>query len=220
MLKFNGNVVNAEPVMKKTFQAGVCLGRNKSVNTTVAIPEEGTIVEFEFEYSGKGKGKAPSKGSKERTCFGRVTHLGGREWLEKINTDFCVLLTLPRGMKLPSWSEPKKLIDNSMLVANITVKVDHTATIRDQVAFKRFCTLPYEPELLDRVRLAFWSNPSKVPNMTDLTKGPAHSRSKNSKAYKAIIKDLKSTRNSNKSQDAILKAAAHMKSNITLVQGC
>lgn len=219
VLEFDGNVVNAEPVMKKTFQAGVRLGRDKSVNTMVAIPEEGAIVEFEFEYSGKGKGKAPPKGNKERTCFGRVTHLGGRGWLEKTNTDFCVLLTLPKGMKLPCWSAPKKLIDSSMLAANIKVKVDHTATIRDQLAFKRFCTLPYEPELLDRIRLAFWSNPSKAPNVTDLTKGPAHSRSKNSKAYKAIIKDLKATRHSNKSQDAVLEAAAHMKSNITVVQG-
>ena len=55
--------------------------------------------------------------------------------------------------------------------------------------------------------------------MTNLTKGPAHSRSKNSKAYKAIIKDLKATRNSNNRQDAVLEAAAHMKSNITVVQG-
>lgn len=78
-----------------------------------------------------------------------------------------------------------------------------------------------QPELLNPIRLAFWSEPSHAPTtVVDLTEGPAHARSKeNSAKYKSILRDMKARRESNESRDAVLMAPSEMQNRIAVVQG-
>ena len=78
----------------------------------------------------------------------------------------------------------------------------------------------FAPQLLDPIRLAFWSDPSKAPEEIDLTKGPARNHTDaNSKKYEDIVQKMQQTKPMNASQVRVLNAASKMKSRIVAVQG-
>ena len=220
VIRHDGKDLRPDPAMKDSFWAGVRMTRDPATGLKAAIPKEGDTVVFDF-FNGDAKGKEHEK-DKTSVCYGRVDNFGGRLWLDKTGTDFCCLMTMPRRsrLKLMTCPEAAKMEDNCLPLAKLMVKINREPAIRDQRAFKKFCDPQFAPELLDPIRLAFWSDPSKAGTITDLTKGPAHNRSNaNKKRYKAVIEEMKAARKSNKSQDAVLMAASAMRSNLTAVQG-
>lgn len=213
------NLVPA-PKMLDTYWAGVRMTRDPETGTKAAVPPVGTTVTIEIGDSGPAKKGREMFG--EHRCYGKVDSYGGRAWLETTGTDFVCLMTMPRRFNkdVKSWPTKRYLVDEKLPLAMVTVKVDRTTANRDKRAFAKLCSEDYAPGLLDPIRLAFWSDPSKTGTVTDLTAGPAHRRSDaNKDKYKQILQDLKQTRRSNQSQDKVLMAASSMRSNIAVVQG-
>ena len=208
------NLVPA-PKMTNTYWVGV-----RMTGTRAAVPAVGTTVTIDIEDSRPAKKGREMFG--EHRCYGKVDSYGGRAWLETTGTDFVCLMTMPRRFKIDVLSRPTEMyiVDEKLPLATVTVKVDRTTANRDKRAFAKLCSEDYAPGLLDPIRLAFWSDPSKTGTVTDLTAGPAHRRSQaNKDKYKQILQDLKQSRRSNQSQDKVLMAASSMRSNIAVVQG-
>ena len=217
VMSVDGKNLQPNTVMRSTFKAGIRLTRDPKTGGKGAVPPDGSIITIDF-YNGDVREGRPHVGSKEKYCMGRVDNLGGKEWLEATKTDFCVLMSKPSGMRLPS--NKTAFFRSDLLRARLRVKVNHTPAIRDEQAFAKFCDPKFDPELLDPLRLSLWTEPSKVPEATDLTAGPAHSRSEdNKKKYKKILRELKVKRTSNQSQDDVLMSASWMRSRIVAVQG-
>ncbi|KAL9071325.1 MAG: hypothetical protein Q9161_004341 [Pseudevernia consocians] len=217
----NGNSLQPDTLMQGTFQAGIRMRRDPVTGVKDATPEVGAIVLIEFDNGDPSKNR-PHESKKEDICYGRVTNLGGKAFLETTKTDFCVLMSKPRRskQKLRPSAEPQFASDEELLRATIRVKINLLPAQRDLTGFKKFCDPAYGPELLDPIRLAFWSEPSRTGKKADLAKGPAHDRSNaNKKSYAEIIDAMKAGRKSNKSQDRVLHAASAMTSNIVTVQG-
>lgn len=217
-----GKDLQAHPRMEGTLQVGVRMTRDPATGLKDASPPDRSTILFDFNNGNSAQNKSHET-IKEHICYGRVDNMGGKSFLEKTKTDFCVLMTMPRrfNLRLQTHLKPKYLTDEDLPFAKLTVKANHAAALRDEAAFAKFCDEKYAPELLDEIRLAFWSDPSRAPNrVTDLTKGPAHSRSNaNGRRYKEILEEMKATRTVNKTQDKVLKAAASMRSNMVVVQG-
>ena len=218
-LSVDGKSLVPDPKMKHTYRVGVRLTRDPKSQLKPVPPPLGSTILFD-PFNGNKQREHESV--KENICFGRVSDYGGKAWLDRTKTDFCVLMTVPRNMtmSLVFYGKALSKADNDLTPAKLSVKVNYEPALREKRAFKKFCDETYAPELLDRIRLAFWSDPSKVDDNTDLTLGPAHDRSEaNATKYKQIINAMKAGRKSNKSQDDVLMSAAHMKSNIVAVQG-
>lgn len=131
-------------------------------------------------------------------------------------------MTRPKKAKLRLKSYPgaRNLENRKLYPAKLKVKVSRTSAIREQKAFEKFCTPEFSPELTDEIRLAFWSVPNAAPKLTDLTVGPAHSRSDaNKEKYRQFLEELGKSRKHNDTQDIALNAASFMRSSITVVQG-
>ena len=204
---------------KYTYRAGIRLTRDPKTGLKDAIPPVNSKVEIDFRnYKGEQR---EHKREKDELCFGYVSSLGGKDWLEKTKTDFCVGKTKPRKLKTPKkFIDTVEKTDDRLPQAKIEVVVNHEASIREKKALAKFCEERYMPGLLNPVRLAFWSEPSQSPQHIDLTKGPAHDRSDaKGEMYKRLIKELKEKRPMNKSQLRVLNAAYDMKSRIVTVQG-
>ena len=217
----DGKSLHPDTLMHDTFQAGIRMRRNPKTGVKDATPEVGALVTFEFDNGDPSKGR-PHETKKEDMCYGRVTNLGGKAFLEKTKTDFCVLMSKPRRsrQKLYPFARPQFAPNNQLLRATIRVKINLLPAQRDLKGFKRFCDPAYGPELLDPIRLGFWSEPSRTGKKADLTQGPAHARSHaNKMRYLEIIDAMKAGRKSNRSQDRVLRAASAMTSNIVAVQG-
>ncbi len=100
------------------------------------------------------------------------------------------------------------------------MKVDHTASKRDIKGFRKLCDERFAPELLDALRLLFWSDPSKVSQQTDSTEGPAPNKSiENQRYYQKVIKELRAKGKTNASQYEALQAATKMHSKIAVIPG-
>ncbi len=217
----DGKNIQPDPKMKDTYRAGIRMTRDPKTGLKDAVPAEGSTILFDF-YNGNVNENREHESNDDNRCFGRVTSLGGRAWLEKTKTDFCVLMTRPRNFRQKLWSYPeaKDCADKGLLRAKLEVKVNVLPAIRDKDALAKFCDPKFEPELLDRIRLAFWSQPDELSSNIDLTRGPAHNRSEaNAKAYMDALEELQKEHPSNESQIRVLEAAANMKSNIVAVQG-
>ena len=218
-LEFDGRNLEADPIMRDAYQIGVRMARDRNTGLKHAIPEAGSIITFDFHNGTAKKGHETIKGD---ICLGRVEPLGGKDWLDKTGTDFCVVMSKPRRStaKLHPYAFARNVPDSGLTYAKLRVKINRTAAYRDMDALKKFCDPEFAPELLDPIRLAFWSDPSKTGIKTDLTMGPAHDRSEeNKKSYDRILIDMKRKRKTNRSQDDVLWSASHMRSNITVVQG-
>ena len=212
MLSAEGADIQIDKLLEHTLVAGVRMARDSNNVSRSAVPPIGSTIMFDF-YNGKPEENKEHETIEDRICLGRVDSIGGKAFLDKTGTDFCVALTKPRTRKIP-WEKatPK---------AKLRVKVNHEATQRDIRALKNFCDEKFAPELLDHLRLALWSDPSRAATETiDLTKGPAHSRSDDNKArYMQILQDLKANRESNASQDRALNAATCVRNKIAVIEG-
>ena len=218
-LTIDGKGMVPDPKMKHTYRVGVRLARDSKTQLKPVPPPLGSTILFD-PYNGNKQRDHESL--EENICFGRVSDYGGKAWLDRTKTDFCVLMTVPRNMttNLVFYGKALSKADHDLTPAKLSVKVNYEPALREKRAFEKFCDETYAPELLDKIRLALWSDPSKVDDNTDLTLGPSHDRSEaNATRYKQIINALKTGRKSNKSQDDVLMSAAHMKSNIVAVQG-
>ena len=218
VLDFGGKDANPnKDVWSRSVIVGVRLNRDPTTGLKDVAPPVGSNILFDF-YNGSQKEGREHQTIKENICFGRVDNLGGKAWLQATGTDFCVIMTRPRGLKLGS--DKKPVNKKTLPFAKLDVKVDRTAAVRDLAAFAKFCDEEYEPALLDRLRLAFVSDPSKTSEKVDLTVGPAHKKSEDNKQkYQRIVADLKAMGETNASQDAALQAATRMHSRIAVVQG-
>ena len=208
-------------LMRDTYQVGVRMSRDPETGLKDAIPEPGDIVMIDIYNGDKARGREHEV-VKENICFGRVGNLGGKAWLEKTGTDFCVLMTIPKKSKLQlkSYHDAKNLENRKLYPAKLKVKVSRTSAIQEQIAFEKFCRPDFSPELLDEIRLAFWSVPNAAPKLTDLTVGLAHSRSDaNKERYRQFLEEFGKSRKHNHTQDIALNAASYMRSRITVVQG-
>lgn len=127
-------------------------------------------------------------------------------------------MTKPNNLVLISYEDAKWV--KFLQQAKLEVKVDHTSGLRDLEAFEKFCDEEFAPDLLERIRLAFWSDPSKISEKTDLTQGPAHDRSaKRAKLYQKLIRKLKDSNSINASQERALQAATKMHKRRAVIQG-
>ena len=215
----NGTDMVPDPDFKYTFRAGIRLTRDPITGLKDAVPEEKSVVKVEF-FNNNGRGEhEPVENSIWR---GHVSNLGGREWLEATRTDFCVILTRPRNARkaVMSYRKSERRADEKLPLARLKVTVNLEPLIRDKEGIKRFCDEQYAPKLLDRVRLAFTSEPSRVPEEIDLTRGPANNRSDaNAASYDNYVNELKLKGAINDSQEKVLMSAKKMKSSIVAVQG-
>ena len=217
----NGNSLQPDTLMRGTYQTGVRMTRDPRTGVRDAIPEVGTIVLIDFDNGDSSRGRVHET-IKENICYGRVSNLGGKAFLGTTKTDFCVLMSKPRRskQKLRPFARPQFASNKDLLRARIRVKINRLPAERDLAALKKFCNSAYTPELLDPLRLAFWTEPSKTGKKADLTMGPAHARSNaNKKSYAKIIDTMKEGRKSNESQERVLDAASAMTGNIVAVQG-
>ena len=132
-LNVDGQSLQPSPAMKYTFWAGVRLRRDPKTGMKDAIPPVGTTIVVNFMNKGKGRSQGRIEDEQDQPCFARVHNYGGRAWLEKTRTDFCMLLTKPRRSKQDVWSvnEPKSMPDASLNLANLQVKVNLTPALRE-----------------------------------------------------------------------------------------
>lgn len=215
------DVVPDKSLFMSTYRAGVRLTKNKDGSKDATL-SNGSIIKTNF-YNG-------SPGVREHRVFdneiwyGRVES-ASKEWLDATATDFCVLVTKPRQSKQYT-SRPEKDIvrvaDQDLPTARIEVKVDPTAGKRELTALSKFCNERYQPELLDQIRLAFASDPSRAPpeEYADLTWGPKHARSEeNHQKWEAMMAQFEAGRRDNPSQIEVLKSASKMTRNIVAVAG-
>ena len=214
-MKSGGEVFQPSHQMKNTCMAGIRLTRDAN-GAKEAIPEPGSTISNADTTKRK-----PHERNQRELCISRVDTFGGKSFLEKTTTDFCVLLTMPRNHKFPLKNTSMLKPDHELAAAKISVKVNLLPAKRDAKAFRTFCNEKYLPELLDPIRLAFWSESSHAPaEVVDLTERPAHARSKDNKAkYQSILRDMKEKWESNESQDAVLMAPSTMQNEIAVVQG-
>ena len=204
-------------IWKRSVQVGVRMNRDPATGARGTPPPLGSTVLFDF-YNGNSAIGRKHEILKKNICVGRVDNLGGKAWLDKTGTDFCVIMTKPKHLSLSASDEAKSI--RSLQKAMLNVRVDHTAGLRDVEAFEKFCDEDFGPELLDRIRLAFWSDPSRVSERTDLTQGPAHERSaEKAELYKKLVDNLRDSNSINDSQKKALMAASKMHNRIVVVEG-
>ena len=217
----DGKDLTPDVKFKDTFRAGIRLKRDPITGLKDTVPPLNSTVKADF-FNGNDEEGIDHEAVKDDLWYGVVSNYGGREWLEATGTDFCVLLTKPRRFpwRPVSHKEAKNRPDDALPRVKITVDVNPEPALRDQKGIRKFCDENFEPNLLDEIRAAFWSEPSHVPKETDLTRGPVHNQSDaNRDRYKAILQELKSKRTYNASQEKVLNAASKMKSRIVTVHG-
>ena len=98
-MKSGGEFLQPSHQMKNTCMAGIRLTRDAN-GAKEAIPEPGSTIIVEFSNADTTKRK-PHERNQRELYFGRVDTFGGKSFLEKTNTDFCVLLTMPRNHRFP-----------------------------------------------------------------------------------------------------------------------
>ena len=210
-----------ESLFKSSFYAGVRMAR-RADGAKDAVPPAGSIVKMDFDNGIVNVRQHEVIDS--AIWYGRVEERS-RAWLEKTKTDFCVLVTKPRRGAQQKTFAPKGgafRTDIQLPRARIQVKVDPTAPDRELKALAKFFNPNYHPELLDQIRIAFVSDPSRASPAEpgDLTWGPKHDRSaENHNKWLAMMAEHELKRLDNKSQMDVLRSASRMERNIVTVSG-
>jgi hypothetical protein len=149
----------------------VRLLQNPGSNRKPKAPAVDDVVVLEWDNSIEGvRVHEPSK-KKSDKWVGNVVLM--EEQVNMSKTDFCVMLSVPRGATHNRHVHPnvKALSDASLAVAWLSIKIDTTAAQRDLEAAMKLASPFYEPETLGPIRQAFRGTPStRQPVITDLTK--------------------------------------------------
>lgn len=204
--------INDSALFKSTFFAGVRIKRDKD-GAHDAPPVYNDIIKMQMQDGQKGE-----------IWYGRVEDIG-KEWLDAIGADFCVRVTMPRQARARVSRKAKDrafLPDGDLARARIEVKVNPTAAERERKAMNKFFNKDYYPELLDEIRLAIVSDPSraKPAEYGDLTCGPKDNRSQENKIkWDWMMRAYAVDRWDNQSQMNVLRSPSHMRHNLVAVRG-
>ena len=210
-----------KPLFENSFFAGVRMTRDKNGSKS-DVPPVGSIIKIDF-FNGQADIKE-HQGAENDIFYGRVEERS-KVWLDASGTDFCALVTRRRhAQEQKSWPHDKLGFrpNDELPRARIEVRIDSTAGERELNALAKFCNKDYQPELLDQIRLAIVSDPSRAEPAEhgDLTWGPKHDRSQeNHDKWNAIMNEHAIKRSDNRSQMDVLRSASKMRSNIIAVSG-
>ena len=228
VFEFEGKRLVPDNAFLNTFYVGVRTHRDPVTGTKDSSdPREGDLVKFEFNNGDKATGHGHVFDEREQWVGRVVTR--PKSWYESTQTDFCVIATKPwKTRTRPLISPPASFRpDHRLPLCKVFVQHDDTAARREIVAISKFCDESFRKDLLDEIRMALRTDPSKAPaTLTrDLTRGRREvalvdtEAQLNQAKYQSMIGQIRNSGSANTKQLEVLESATKMPSNIVTVNG-